>query len=141
MIFADDTTHLKLFTTSAVSAGRLNSDLNKIATWADKWAITMNPVKSRNVLLSLKSNKQFHSPLILDSNVVKDAESHTHLGLTLQSSTSWRNHIAQEYEKASKGLNMLLNFVTYKVGRPISTSLCESLIRPQMDYGDVISNI
>ena len=104
--------YLKLFTTSAVSAGRLNSDLNKIATWADKWAITMNPVKSRNVLLSLKSNKQVYSPLILDSNVVKDAESHTHLGLALQSSRSWRNHIAQEYEKASKGLNMLLNFVT-----------------------------
>ena len=51
------------------------------------------------------------------------------MGLTLQSSTSWRNHIAQEYEKASKGSNTLLNFVTYKVSRSISTSLFESLIR------------
>ena len=76
----------------------------------------MNPVKSRNVLFSLKGNKQVHSPLILDSNVVKNAESHNPLGLTLQSSTLWRNHIAQECKKASKGLNMLLNFVTFKVG-------------------------
>ena len=38
--------------------------------------------------------------------------------------------IAQEYEKASKGLNMLLTFVTYKVDRSNSTSLRESLIRP-----------
>ena len=100
----------------------------------------MNPVKSRNVVFSLKGNIKVHSPLILDSNVVKDAESHTHLGLTLQSSTSWRNHIAQEYEKASKGLNMLLTFVTYKVDRSNSTSLRESLIRPRMNYGDGISN-
>ena len=82
----------KLLTTDAVSAGRLNSDLNKIAIWDDKWSTTMNPVKSRNVLFSLKGYIKVHSPLILDSNVVKDAESHTHLGLTLQSSTSWRNH-------------------------------------------------
>ena len=93
--------YLKLFTTPAVSAGCLNSDLNKIAMRSDKWSITMNPVKSRKVVFSLKGNKTVHSPLILDSNVVKDAESLSHLGLTLQSSTSWRNHIAQEYEKVS----------------------------------------
>ena len=85
--------YLKLFTTPTVSAGRLNSDLNKIPNlWADKWSIAMNPVKSRKVVFSLKGYIKVHSPLMLDSNVVKDAESHTHLGLTLQSSTSWRNH-------------------------------------------------
>ena len=49
--------------------------------------------------------------------MVKDAESHTHLGLTLQSSMSWRNHIVQVYEKASKRLNMP-DFVTYKLAVP-----------------------
>ena len=73
----------------------------------------MNPVKTRNVVFSLKRNKQVHPPLFLNSNNVKDAESHTHLGLTLQSSMSWRKHIVQVYEKASKRLNML-KFVTYK---------------------------
>ena len=64
--------------------------------WADKWLVTMNPVKSRNVLFSLKRNKQVHPSLFLNSNVVKDAESHTHLGLPLQSSMSWRNHIVHK---------------------------------------------
>ena len=67
----------------------------------------MNPVKSRYVVFSLKRNKQVHPPLFLNSNVVKDAESRTHLGLTLQSSMSWRHHIVQVFEKASKRLNML----------------------------------
>ena len=52
---------------------------------------------------------------------------------------SWRNHIVQVYEKASKRLNML-KFVTYKLDRSILTSLYESLIRPLMEYGDVIWN-
>ena len=100
----------------------------------------MNPVKSRNVVFSLKRNKQVNPPLFLNSNVVKDAESHTHLGLTLQSTMSWKNHIVQLYEKASKRLNML-KFVRYKaVDRSTLTSLCKSLIRPIMEYGDVIWN-
>ena len=106
--------------------------------WADKWLVT-NPVKSRNVAFSLKSNKQVHPPVFLNSNMVKDAESHTHFGLTLQSSMLLRNHIVQVYEKASKRLNML-KFVTYKLERSVLASFYKSLIRPLMEYGDVIWN-
>ena len=139
LIYADDTTLLEIVDDPVVSAGRLNSDLHKISVWADKWLVTMNPVKSRNVIFSLKRNKQVHPPLFLSSNIVKDVESHTHLGLTLQSSMSWRKHIVQVFEKASKRLNML-KFVRFKVDRSILTSLYKSLIRPLMEYGDVIWN-
>ena len=71
--------------------------------------------------------------------MVKDSESHTHLGLALQSSMSWRNHIVQVYEKSSKRLNMS-KFVTYKLDRSILTSLYKRLIRQRMEYGDVIWN-
>ena len=135
----DFTTLLEIVDDPPVSADRLNSDLNKIAVSADKWLVTMNPVKSRDVVFSLKRNEQVHSPLFLNFNVVKDAESHTHLGLTLQSSMSWRNHIVQVFEKASKRLN-LLKFVKYRVDRSKLTSLYKSLIRPLMEYGNVIWN-
>ena len=139
LIYADDTTLLEIVDDPVVSAGRLNSDLHKISVWADKWLVRMNPVKSRNVIFSLKRNKQVHPPLFLSSNIVKDVESHTHLGLTLQSSMSWRKHIVRVFEKASKRLNML-KFVRFKVDRSILTSLYKSLIRPLMEYGDVIWN-
>ena len=70
---------------------------------------------------------------------MKAAESHTHFGLTFQSSMSWRHHIVQKYEKVSKRLNVL-KFVNYKVDRSTLTSLYKSLIRPLMEYGDVIWN-
>ena len=54
MIYADDTTLLEIVDDPAVSAGRLNSDLNKIAVWADKWLVTINPVKTRTAVFSLK---------------------------------------------------------------------------------------
>ena len=52
LMYADNTTLLEIVDDPVVSAGRLNSDLNKIALWADKWLVTMNPVKSRNVVFS-----------------------------------------------------------------------------------------
>lgn len=97
LIYTDDTTLFEIVDEPAVSVGRLNSDLNKISEWADKWLVTMNPVKSRNVVFSLKRNKQVNRPLFLNSKVVKDVESHTHLGLTLQSNMSWRNRIVKMY--------------------------------------------
>ena len=112
---------------------------HKISEWTDKWLVTMNPVKSRNVVCSLKRNKQDHPPLLLDTKVVKDVECHTHLGLTLQSNMSRRNHKVKMYKKASKRLNML-KFVKYKVDRSTSTCLYKTLIRPLIEYGDVIWN-
>ena len=41
LIYADDTTLLEIVDDPAVSAGRLSSDLNKIAVWADKWLVTI----------------------------------------------------------------------------------------------------
>ena len=40
---------------------------------------------------SLKRTEQDHPPLSLNTKVIKDAESYTHLDLTLKSNVSWRN--------------------------------------------------
>ena len=97
-----------------------NNKTGKINLWA--------PVKKRNLLTWKTSAK-----------VIKvKAQNFAELK-TLQSSMSWRKHIVQVFEKASKRLNML-KFVRFKVDRSILTSLYKSLIRPLMEYGDVIWN-
>ena len=65
--------------------------------------------------------------------------SHTHLSLTLQSNMSWRNRIVKMYKKASKPLN-ILKCVKHKVDRSTLTCLYKTLIRPLMEYEDVIWN-
>ena len=53
LIYADDTTLPEIVDDPAASAGRLNSLLNKIAMWADKWLVTMNPIWSKMLSLIL----------------------------------------------------------------------------------------
>ena len=50
---------------------------------------------------------------------------------------SWQCHIQNIYEKASKRLNVLKS-LKYKLNRSTLSCLYKSLIRPLMEYGDVI---
>ena len=54
-----------------------------------------------------------------------------------QSNMSWQCHIQNIFEKASKRLNML-RFLKYKLNRSTLSCLYKSLVRPLMEYGDVI---
>ena len=50
---------------------------------------------------------------------------------------SWRPHILSIYEKASKRVN-LLEGIQFKVSKDTLMKLYKSLIRPMMEYADVI---
>ena len=119
------------------SAAKLNDDLNRISDWSSKWQVTMNPSKCRSLVFSLKRVKPTHPSLYLNNSCIEEVEKHTHLGLTLQSNMSWECHIQNIFEKASKRLN-LLKLLKYKINRSTLVCLYKSLIRPLMEYGDVI---
>ena len=136
-IYADDTMLLETIENTDVSASHLNSDLLEISEWSDKWLVTMNPSKFRCMVFSLKHDEPIHPALTLDGVHIKEVESHTHLGLTFQVNMSWRSHIQNIFEKASKRLNMLKS-LKYRVNRSTLVCLYKSLIRPLMEYGDVI---
>lgn len=51
--YVHDTTLFQVVDKPAVSAGRLNYDLNKTSDWAEKWLVPViiDPVKSRNFII------------------------------------------------------------------------------------------
>lgn len=136
-IYADDTMLFETVENKDVSADHLNNDLLKISEWSNKWLVTMNPSKSRSMVFSLKHNKSIHPALFLDGLYVEGVKSHTHLGLTFQANMSWRSNTQNIFEKASKRLNMLKP-LKYRVNRSTLACLYKSLIRPLMEYGDII---
>jgi hypothetical protein len=71
-LLADDSLLLNEVTSPTISAHELNSDLQSIATWANKWLVTMNVDKTKNMIFSSKINKPIHPPLTLSNNVIED---------------------------------------------------------------------
>lgn len=136
-IYADDITLLEIVDEPLLSARRLNEDLEKISTWSSRWLVTMNPSKCRSMVISWKKIKPYHPPLVFESYKILQVESHCHLGLTFHSAMSWKTHIFGIYEKANKRLSVLKSLM-FKINRSTLISLYKSLIRPIMEYADVI---
>ena len=78
-LFADDTSLYIIVDNPIQAAETLNTDLAKIHAWASKWLVTFNPSKSESIILSRKTNKPLHPPLIMDQQVINEVSSHKHL--------------------------------------------------------------
>ena len=90
-----------------------------------------------SITFSRKLSGQTHPTLHLDGNALREVNSHIHLGLKLTSNFTWNHHIQSIHKKASKMMN-LLKSVKYKLHRSTLISLYKSLVRPLMEYADVI---
>ena len=114
-----------------------NNDLERINAWTRRdWLVTINPGKIKSIIFSVKRVKPSHPDLYFNKEMIDNVSNHKHLGVTICSNLSWRIHIFNVYEKASKKLN-LLKGLKLKLGRETLIQLYKCLIRPQMEYADV----
>ena len=136
-LYADDTSLFDVVDDPVISAEKINNDLNFINQWCNQWLMNMNPSKCESITFSAKQTPQSHPLLHLNGVPLTEVISHIHLGLTLTSNFSWRNHILNLHQKASNALNTLKR-VKYKLDRTTLITIYKSHVRPLMEYADVI---
>ncbi len=136
-LYADDTSLLEVVDDPAITAARLNNDLELINTWTQKWLVTINSDKTKAMVFSTKRQKPWHPQLKYDNHIIESVNNHEHLGVTLSSSLLWRMHVFNTHEKASKRLNLLKD-LKFKIDRAALINLHKALIRPVLEYADVL---
>ena len=103
-LFADDTSMYIVVENPNIAAATLQSDIDKVSNWADKWHVDFNPSKSKCLLISRKTGVTPHPSLYMNGVQVSPASDHKHLGLLL-SGNEWymaipyRIHESQSLEK------------------------------------------
>ena len=87
-------------------------DLNTIQTWANKWQVIFNPLKSESMLVSLRSNKGNGQNFTFQNHAINKVDTHKQLGLTWNSDASRKSYMSTIFSKPSKRIDMLrsLNF-------------------------------
>jgi hypothetical protein len=87
------------------------------------------------------SNKVSHQivypALYLDRVRLKEVDEHKHLGLILSKNLSWRKHITEICIKANKRLDVMFRMKRL-LPRICLEKLYKTIVRPILDYGDVI---
>ena len=79
-----------------VSARELNDDLIKISNWAFQWKMSFNAdvnKQAQEVIFSRKIKSNIHPALVFNNNIVSQANSQKHLGITLDFKLTFEEHL------------------------------------------------
>ena len=104
-----------LFWPVSWDCSKLNRDLLKISAWSEKWKITFNAGKSKDVIFSntLLNNSP---PLMFRNNLIDRVNTHRHLGVYLTSNLDWSFQINDICLKANRQLSVLRHVKMLKGG-------------------------
>ncbi|CAH2104398.1 unnamed protein product [Euphydryas editha] len=141
-LYADDLQLYRHFSAvdAAAAIARLNEDLDRIYSWAERFGLVVNPTKSQALVIG---SRYMHSclslnniPAVMYNGVpINYVDSAKNLGLHFSSDLSWSKHINEISKKVHFSLHSLKN-LQYFLPIKTKTLLAQSLLLPILDYAD-----
>ena len=114
----------------------LQSDLNKLTEWDEKWLISFNPSKCEVLTVTRKKQPTLFNYSMHDQ-IFNRVKSTKYLGVTITSDLNWNKHINHTAGKA----NQMLGFIkrTLKTrSHNIKTKAYKALVRPRLEYCAIV---
>ena len=108
MSYADDFTITSTHNDIPTATAQLQSYLNTLQTWIDTNRLKVAPTKSTITLLTNYTKEHRHTPqLTLDNTAIPHKHSRKILGVTYDTSLSFKDHIHDIKQKCTHQLNTL----------------------------------
>ena len=139
-LFADDTSLFAVIHDSNATRNELNDDLVKISNGAYQWKMSFNPdpnKQAQEVIFSRKIKKLNHPPLTFSKSTVSQSTYQKHLGVILDASLSFNEHLITVQSKTNKTVG-LLRKLQNTLPRQALITIYKAFIRPHLDYGDIL---
>ena len=134
-MFADDTLLYDISTNLNESINKINNDLKSLEAWAKQWKVSFNAQKTVSTVFS--RTNVIHDPLIFNNVSLSNVSSNKHLGVYLHNTLSWDDHISYIIKKVSNKIASMKR-IQHIVPRKCLEVIYTSMIRPTIDYGDVL---
>lgn len=127
-LYADDTLLCTDLSTCNLEA--LQSDINKLLSWTEAWGMLFNSKKC--VHIQVGKELPIHS-LYLGDEEIPRSNTLKYLGVHIDASLKWNNHINKVVKKANRALGMLKRGLHDAPCR-IKLSAYKSIVRPLLEY-------
>ncbi|CAH2234063.1 jg7704 [Pararge aegeria aegeria] len=141
-MYADD---VQIYTQTSLenlptAVSRMNKDLSVILEWSRSYGLTVNPKKSQVIIIgsrNLISRVDWFSlpPIEFNSFIVPYSDSVRNLGVTMDSTLSWTNHLKEVSRKTFASLGSLRR-LQFFLPIPTKIMLAQTLLLPILDYAD-----
>ena len=138
--FADDTMLFPIVKYPEISANELNRHLDAIRMWAHQWKLECNPDPTKQateVLFSCTKSSPNHPQIMFNGTIVAKMNDQKHLGLSLDSSLSFKKHINEKIIKAKKILGLIKHLSMFLPHKTLDL-MHKALVRSHFDYCDNI---
>ena len=139
-LFADDTSVFIVVYDADISAEVLNQDLGTVQDWAYQWKMSFNPDPAKQAEQIIFSTKVFeveHPAIYFCGSEVETVPHHKHIGLILDETLNFAEHIKEAIIKARRGIG-IIRFLSKYVHRDVLDQMYKLYMRPNLDYGDVV---
>ena len=94
-------------------------------------------LKLISLIITRKRNRPNQPNFILNDETISESQNPTHLGVTINNKLSWSVHINMAIAKADIRLSVIRRWRN-QIPRPCRETLYKTIIRPVLDYGDII---
>ena len=135
-MYADDTTiyfDLKDFEKDNLEQ-QINDELKRVNIWLKLNKLTLNTTKTKSMVFHKKQKQIEILHFSIDGEVIENVSSFNFIGITLDESLTWKNHIDLIKNKISKTTG-----VFYRLAKTfpeeILVTLYNSLIASHLNYG------
>ena len=126
-LYADNISIYAIVDKPLITSLSLNSNLQKVQNWSNRWLVNFNPKKIESMIISRKVEPQFHPPLYFNNVPITNVATHTLLGLTFSNDGSWTTHVNEIMTKVSSRLNIIRK-LKFKVDRKSLVHNCTSVM-------------
>ncbi len=131
-LFADDAKCIKKISCSA-DARVLQDDLNRLHCWSNKWSLRFNAGKCK-VLTIARSRNPIKFDYSLNGSLLEHVGIFRDLGVVVDSTLSFREHIRSLVSKANAISGMIKRTIGYHAPRHVTLQLYTALTRSTLEY-------
>jgi len=138
ILFADDTNIFLSGPKIDELCITLNTELSKLSRWFKLNKLSLNIKKTNFILFKSKKKGVPTVPnIVIDGFNIDMVDNSKFLGIVINSSLDWTDHIRLINRKVSKTLG-ILRYLKNKLPESILRSLYYTLVNPYYDYGNII---
>ena len=139
LLYADDTVMYQSCVTLSEAERLLQGDLIQLGDWCNKNKLTINVKKTKVMIFgSQKKIKSVRHPCLkMNDKVLEVVQTYKYLGMTLDSSLTFTNHIKKTIKSIAHKVYILSKVRKY-ITKAATLTLLKTMVLPFFDYGDYL---
>ena len=134
-LFADDTSLYVANGDPTMLATELQQAVDNLSEWFDNWLLNVN-IEKTALLILRKGMPAIHITVRICGDVIHQVNKHKHLGLILNSTLTWKDHVDYVCSKAAQRIG-LLHRIRKRLSALAIRSVYLTSVRPVLEYAQL----